>query len=292
MAAVTTSSCGIRHCTAISLEYSVPRLLARENYSLRWFMNVSFIPRSFSKTVHFQKEKFCRVLAYGCISFSKVLERHPSVGLVTCAPPPRPRKRTRAQLHTTATGPTAAAATEAATTITGAAGADIGAGGGAGADATSSAVDERTVAAWATAASSWALAYQLNYDVNHLALYTQLSPDPCQPSAASYDAIEINRTFLSVQQQQQRQLFTYTALLVPGPALVRRAAWHSQPGPSPPLQVPHELMQVAKDVAMNAVDDNEYNEGDAVKKTSNSNNSSNSSGTQAAALAAKLWTTG
>jgi hypothetical protein len=46
-------------------------------------------------------------------------------------------------------------------------------------------------------------------------------------------------------------------------------------------------MQVAKDVAMNAVDDNE---GDAVKKTSNSN--SNSSGTQAAALAAKLWTTG
>ena len=71
---------------------------------------------------------------------------------------------------------------------------------------------------------------------------------------------------------------------------MRRAAWHSQPGPSPPLQVPYEVMQVAKDVAMNAVDDNEYNEGDAVKKASN--NSSNSSGTQAAALAAKLWTTG
>jgi hypothetical protein len=255
-------------------------------------MNVSFIPRSFSKTVHFQKEKFCRVLAYGCISFSKVLERHPSVGLVTCAPPPRPRKRTRAQLHTTATGPTAAAATEAATTITGAAGADIGAGGGAGADATSSAVDERTVAAWATAASSWALAYQLNYDVNHLALYTQLSPDPCQPSAASYDATAVNRTVLSTLQQQQQQeeqrrhFFTYTALLVPGPALVRRAAWQSQPGPSPPLQVPHELMQVAKDVYMDIVDDNE---GDAVNKASNSN--SNNDGTQAAALAAKLWTT-
>jgi hypothetical protein len=48
-------------------------------------------------------------------------------------------------------------------------------------------------------------------------------------------------------------------------------------------------MQVAKDVYMDIVDDNE---GDAVKKTSNSNSSSNSSGTQAAALAAKLWTTG
>ena len=71
---------------------------------------------------------------------------------------------------------------------------------------------------------------------------------------------------------------------------MRRAAWHSQPGPPTPLQVPYEVMQVAKDVAMNAVDDNEYNEGDAVNKASNSN--SNNDGTQAAALAAKLWTTG